>query len=152
MRVLLEAFLVDCGRPRIDEILAQMAQDGAKLKPRWRQGAPSWDQDCHFEAIWAAILNILGGLGSDLLKNVRSVKTDNTTTFWPHFGVLGGLDGGSWGVFWAILAISWALLGDLGHNLGSLGRSWRQVRNLLATCWDLDGQRSPKIANVNRKK
>ena len=130
MRVLLEAFLVDCGRPRIDEILAQMAQDGAKLKPRWRQGAPSWDQDCHFEAIWAAILNILGGLGSDLLKNVRSVKTDNTTAFWPHFGVLGGLVGGSWGyrgaswrevgLHWAILASRWDLLGSM------LGQRWRR--------------------------
>ena len=37
--------------------------------------------------------------------------------FWVHFGVLGGLVGGSWGVFWAILATRWALLADLGVNL-----------------------------------
>ena len=41
--------------------------------------------------------------------------------------------------------------GDLGHNLGSLGRSWRQVGNILAACWDEDGQRWPKMANLSRK-
>ena len=33
---------------------------------RWRQDAPSWDQDGQLEAIWGAILSIFGGLGSDL--------------------------------------------------------------------------------------
>ena len=136
MKFLLEAVLAHGGRPRIDQNLAQVAQDGAKLEPRWRQDAPSWNQDGHLEAIWGAILNIFGGLGSDLLKNVRSVKTDNTTTFWPHFGVLGGLVGGSWGVFWAILATSWALLGDLGVKLGT---SWQHVGTKMAK----DGLRWP---------
>ena len=58
--------LADFGRARIDQNLAQMVQDGAKLGPRWRQDAPSWGQDGHLEAIWGAILIIFGGLGSDL--------------------------------------------------------------------------------------
>ena len=42
--------------------------------------------------------------------------------------------------FWGLGMSGWRLLGsilgDLGHKLGSLGRSWRQVWNFLATCWD----------------
>ena len=34
--------LVDFGRDRIVENLVQMAQDGGKLEPRWRQDALSW--------------------------------------------------------------------------------------------------------------
>ena len=87
--------LVNFGRARIDQNLAQIGQDGANLGPRWRQELPSWGQDGHLEAIWGVILSIFGGLGSDLEKNGRSVKTNNTTAFWLHFGVLGGLVGGS---------------------------------------------------------
>ena len=58
--------LVNFGRARIDQSLAQMGQDGANLEPRWRQELPSWGQDGHLEAIWGAILSIFGGLGSDL--------------------------------------------------------------------------------------
>ena len=143
--------MVNFGGARIRQNLTKLGQDGAKLEPRWRQDPPSWGQDGHLEAIWGAFLSLFGGLGSDLQKNCRSVKSNNTTAFWPHFGVLGGLDGGSWGGFWAILAISWALLGDLGHNLGSLGRSWRQVGNFLATCGDQDGQKWTKMANLSQK-
>ena len=42
-------------------------------------------------------------------------------------------------------------LGDLGNELGSLGRSWRQVGNFLATCWDEDDQTWLKVANLSRK-
>ena len=128
--------LADLGRARIVENLTQMAKDGATREPRWRQDAPSWGQDGHLETIWGAILRIWGGLGSDLSKNGRSVKTNNTTAFWPHFGVLGGLVGGSWGVFWAILATSWALLGDLGVKLAT---SWQHVGTNMAK----DGLRWP---------
>ena len=48
---------------------------------------------------------------------------------WLHFGVLGGLVGGSWGGFWAILATSWALLDDLGVKLGT---SWQDVGTKMA--------------------
>ena len=58
--------LVDFGRARIDQNLAQMAQDGTKLEPRWRQDGPSWDQDGHLEATRGGILSIYGGLGSDI--------------------------------------------------------------------------------------
>ena len=58
--------LVNFGRARNDQNVAQMAQDGAKLEPSWRQDGPSWGQDGHLEAIWGAILIILGGLRSDL--------------------------------------------------------------------------------------
>ena len=124
--------LVNFGRARIHQNVAQMAQDGAKLGPRWRQDAPSWCQDGHLEGIWGAILSIFGSLGSDLLKNGESRKSNDSTTFLLYFGVLGGLVGGSWGVFWAILATSWTLLGDLGVILG--------------TCWQHVGTKTAKKA------
>ena len=43
--------LVNFGRAWIDQNVAQMAQDGAKLEPSWRQDEPSWSQDGHLEAI-----------------------------------------------------------------------------------------------------
>ena len=58
--------LVNFGRARIDQNLAQMGQDGANLEPRWRQELPSWGQDGHLEAIWEAFLSIFGGPGGDL--------------------------------------------------------------------------------------
>ena len=58
--------LVNFGRARIDQNLAQMGQDSANLEPRWRQELPSWGQDGHLEAIWGAFWNNFGGLGSDL--------------------------------------------------------------------------------------
>ena len=125
--------LVNFGRARIGQNLAKFGQDGINLAPRWRQEPPSWGQDGHLEALWGAFWSIFGGLGSDLEKNGRSVKSNNPTTFWLHFGVLGGLVGGSWGVFWAILATSWALLGDLGVKLGT---SWQHVGTKMAK----DGQ------------
>ena len=39
--------LVDFGRARIDENLAQMGQDGTKLGPRCRQDGSSWGQNSH---------------------------------------------------------------------------------------------------------
>ena len=121
--------LVNFGRARIDQNLAQRGQDGGKLEPRWHQDPPSWSQDGHLEAIWGAILSIFGCLGGDLWENGRSVKTNNTPTFRLHFGVLGSLVGGSWEVFWAILATSWVLLGDLGVKLET---SWQHVRTKMA--------------------
>ena len=58
--------LVNFGRARIDQNLAQMGQEGPKLEPRWHQDAPSLGQDGHLEVIWEAILSIFGGLGNDL--------------------------------------------------------------------------------------
>ena len=128
--------LVNFGRARIDQNRAQKSQDGAKLEPRWRQDGPSWAPDRHLEATGGAILAILKGLGADFGKNGRHVKMSITMAFWPHFGVLGGLVGGSWGVFWAILGTSWALLGDLGVKLGT---SWQHVGIKMAK----DGLRWP---------
>ena len=48
-------------------------------------------------------------------------------------------------------ALGECTLGDLGHKLASLGQSWRQVGNFLATCWEQDGRRWPKMANLSRK-
>ena len=111
---------------------ASWRQDG----PRWRQDGPSWAPDRHLEASWGAILAILKGLGADFGKNGRHVKMSITMAFWPHFGVLGGLVGGSWGAFSAILGTSWALLGDLGVKLGT---SWQHVGTKMAK----DGLRWP---------
>ena len=65
MKVLLEAVLGPFGRPRIDQNLSPVAQDGAKLEPRWRQDGPSWCLDGHLETIWGSFLTIFHGPGSD---------------------------------------------------------------------------------------
>ena len=82
-------------------------------------------------------MSIFGGLGNDLCENSESRKSNDSTAFLQYFGVLGGLVGGSWEVFWAILATSWALLGDLGVKLGT---SWQHVGTKMAK----DGQLKPK--------
>ena len=118
--------LVNFGRARIDQNLAQIGQDGANLEPRWRQEPPSWGQDGHLEAIWGAFLNIFGGPWERSFEKGRKCKNEQ------HYSVLAtcwGLGGFGWRLLGSIL-------GDLGHKLGSLGRSWRQVGNFLATCWD----------------
>ena len=129
MKILLEVALAYFGQPRIVQNLGQMVQYGTKLEPRWRQDGPSWALDGLPEATWRAVLSILRGLGSDLCKNGRSVKTNNTTTFWLHFGILAGLFGDSSGRSWAILATSWARLGDLGVKLGTF---WQHVGTKMA--------------------
>ena len=102
-----------------------MAELGAKMEPRWRQDGPSWAPDRHLEATGGAILAILKGLGADFGKNGRHVKMSITMAFWPHFGVLGGLLGGSWKLCWLILALCWAMLGHLGAILEQLGDKMR---------------------------
>ena len=81
-------------------------------------------------------MSIFGGLGNDLCENSESRKSNESITFLLYFGVLGDLDGASGGGFWAILAISWALLGDLGVKLGT---SWQHVGTKMAK----DGLRWP---------
>ena len=66
MKVFSEALMVDFGQPQNDQNLAPVAQDGRQDGPSWSQDDPSWGQDGHLEAIWGAILSILGGLGCDL--------------------------------------------------------------------------------------
>ena len=63
MKILLDAVLADSAQPQIIQNFSQMAQDGAKLEPRWRQDEPSWDLDGRLEATSRAILAILKGLG-----------------------------------------------------------------------------------------
>ena len=79
--------------------MPKMAARWPNLAPRWGQDRAKMAQDGAWLAILRLILAILGGLGSDLQKNGRSVKTNNSPAFWLHFGVLGGVLGGSWGVF-----------------------------------------------------
>ena len=114
--------LADFGQARDAQNSGNIAELSAKMWPRWRQDGPRWGLSGHLEADWGVILGVSGGLGGDPGRNGR-MKMSTTIAFWLHFRILGGLVGCSWGVFWAILFISWALLGDLGHNLGSLERS-----------------------------
>ena len=93
-----------------------MAQDGAKLEPRW----PSWALDGHLEATWGVILAILRALRGDLHKNGQNEQRYNVLA--TCLG-LGGLVGGSWVVFkailpqlgfsWAISTSSWELFGNI---------------------------------------
>ena len=107
-------------RPKCQPNGPRWRQVGAKMAPRW----PSWALDGRLDATWGAIWSIFARLGSDLRKNGRSRKSNDSIAFWLYFGVLGGVVGGSWGRFWAILATSWALLGDLGIKLGTC---WQHV-------------------------
>ena len=121
--------MADFGQARGGQNGGKMGELGAKMEPRWRQDGPSWAPDRHLEATGGAILAILKGLGADFGNNGRHVKMTITMAFWPHFGLLGGLVGGSWGLFWAILAKSWALLDGLGVKLGT---SWQHVGTKMA--------------------
>ena len=93
--------MADFGQARGGQNGGKMAELGAKMEPRWRQDGPSWAPDRHLEATGGAILAILKGLGADFYENGRHVKMSITMAFWPHFGVLGGLVGGSWRLSWA---------------------------------------------------
>ena len=116
--------LADFGQARIDQNLAQMGQDGANLEPRWRQESPSWGQDGHLEAILGSFLEHFRSL-----EKWQKCKNEQHYSVLAAFWGLGDLVGSSWGVFWAILGTSWALLGDLGVKLGT---SWQHVGTKMA--------------------
>ena len=65
---------------------------------------------------------ILEGLGGDLCKNRESRKSNDSTAVLLYFRVLEGLVGRSRALFWAILATSSAILGDLGLKLEISGQ------------------------------
>ena len=88
-----------------------MAQDG-----------PRWGLNGHLGAILGGILGHFLDLGRDFCKPGRSVKSNNTTTFCLEIGGPGGCRGASRGLSCAILAISWAMLGNLGAMLGHFGQ------------------------------
>ena len=46
---------------------------------------PSWAQQDHLEATWAAMLMIIASFGRDICENRESKKTDDNTTFLLHF-------------------------------------------------------------------
>ena len=67
-----------------------------------------------------------------------------------HYGVpatFSGL-GGLGECTWRLLE---GTLGDLGHKLASLGRSWRQVGSFLARCCEKVVRRWAKMANLSGK-
>ena len=107
-----------------------MSPKWAKLGPRWRQDAPGWGQHGHLETIWGAILSILGGLGSDLSKNGRSVKTNNSTPFLVFFSGVGASSGGSWRLSWegfgSYVGRCWLQDGVFLDILGDVVASWCQ--------------------------
>ena len=70
----------DFGQARDAQNGGKMAELGAKMGPRWRQDDPRWGLGGHLEANWGAILGTFGGLGGDLCKKCRSVKTTNPQT------------------------------------------------------------------------
>ena len=68
---------------------------GANLDLRGPPDGPSWTQNDHLEAIWAAMLASFWNLGSDLCKNREKRKTNDSIAFWPYFRGLGCLVGAS---------------------------------------------------------
>ena len=89
----------------------------------------------------------MGGLGGDFTRSwERSLQKGLKYKSDHHYGVpatfsdLGGLGEYTW-------RLLEATLGDLGHKLAALGRSWRQDGSFLAKCCDEDG----KMANLSRK-
>ena len=85
------------------------------------QDGPRWGLNGHLGVI-------LGGVFGHFFEWLKC-KNEHHYSVLAHFWVLGDLVGGSWGVFWAILATSWALLGDLGVKLGT---SWQHVGTKMA--------------------
>ena len=114
--------LLNFGRARMDQNLAQVGQDSANLAPRASKLGPRWPSWGHvgsfFEHFWWS--------WEQSLEKWPKCKNEQ------HYSVLA--------TFWGLRGSGWRLLGgilgDLDHKLGSLGRSWRQVGNVLATCWD----------------
>ena len=104
-----------------------------KMAARWPNLAPRWGQD---DAKMVP--------RCDLCKKGRIIKMSTTMAFRPHFQDLGGLGECTW-------RLLEATLGDLGHKLASLGRSWRRDGNFLATCCEKVGRRWPKMANLSQK-
>ena len=84
----------------------------------------------------------------ELAKKERSLEKRPKCKNEQHYSVLA--------TFWGLGGSGWRLLGsilgDLRHKLGSLGRSWRQVGNFLATCWEKVGRRWPKMTNLSGKR
>ena len=77
---------------------------GAKMGPKWTQDVPSWqqvapkmDHDSAKRCMLGSDWELLGGPGSDLWKNGRSVKTINILSllvvFWGLGLPLGGPGG-----------------------------------------------------------
>ena len=105
--------LVNFGWARIDQNLAQREQDGANLEPRWRQEPQVGAK--------MAILMPFGELFEHFWwSSKRSLEKWPKCKIKHHYSVLA--------TFWGLGGSRWRLLGsilgDLGHKLGSLGRSW----------------------------
>ena len=126
----------DFGQARDAQNGGKIAQLGAKMGQSWRQDDPRWGLSGHLGTNWGVIFSILGGLGSDLCRNGRSVKMSTTMAFWLHFRVLGGFGWRLLGLSWGILARSWAIFGDLGLKLGP--------------CWQDVGTKMAKISQDRR--
>ena len=71
----------------------------AKLDPRWRQDGLSYASDNQLDELLGPSSDLFRHLRGDVCKKCGSVKTNNTRSFFMYFWVLGGLVGGSWGVF-----------------------------------------------------
>ena len=119
MKMVLLAVLADfckfwtgAGCPKWRQDGRTWRQEGAKMTPRWPKMGLVWPTWHHFGEHFGPFLKSWG-------RKARYQKTIKNHWFLKLFGVLGGLVGGSWGVFWAILATSWAILGDLGVKLGT---------------------------------
>ena len=96
------------------KITSKMRQDGAKMGVSgaiFDVLARSWE-------IWG----VLGSILEVFWEMGESVKSNNATAFWLDFGGPGVCLGASWGLSCAILAISWAMLGNLGAMLGHFGQ------------------------------
>ena len=97
-------------------------QGGNNMDPNWCQDAPSWHLNGHLDAIWGAILLILGILGAIFTKIAKVKNRMTVQRFCYIFWVLEGLVGRSWTLFWAILATSSAILRHLGLKLEISGQ------------------------------
>ena len=94
-------------RSRIVQNLPQIIQDG-----------PSWFQD-GANILLGSFLEHLWWSRERSLEKLARCKTNDSTPFWLHFWVLAGLVEVPWGIFWTIVATSWAVVGDVSVKFGA---------------------------------
>ena len=101
----------------------KMGQVGAKMALSWPTSRQDVAKMAHMEPKMGILSALLGGswrlfldLGGDLAKTSENPKNDESSSLLLGFG---GSWEGSWRLCWLILALCWAMLGQLNAILAT---------------------------------